>query len=148
MKAEPRPTKDVNREGGTATANGRWFRRLVRPHGESESDCRAQDNPNMGRASLSVYHQNLHKNATARDGDDVGAPPISLQQLLGALSCPTNGAAGIRRLVKNPQDRLELEAVIGLWKSLGRPRSVFWRETRVFYNRIVDSYLVRSNVES
>jgi hypothetical protein len=30
MKAEPRPTKDMNREGGTATANGRWFRRLVR----------------------------------------------------------------------------------------------------------------------
>ena len=30
MKAEPRPTKDVNRESGTATANGRWFRRLVR----------------------------------------------------------------------------------------------------------------------
>jgi hypothetical protein len=31
MKAEPRPTKDVNREGGTGAANGRWFRRLVRP---------------------------------------------------------------------------------------------------------------------
>jgi hypothetical protein len=30
MKAEPRPTKDVNRDSGTATANGRWFRRLVR----------------------------------------------------------------------------------------------------------------------
>ena len=31
MKAEPRPTKDVNRDSGTATANGRWFRQLVRP---------------------------------------------------------------------------------------------------------------------
>ena len=30
MKAEPRPTKDVTREGGTATPNGRWFERLVR----------------------------------------------------------------------------------------------------------------------
>jgi hypothetical protein len=31
MKAEPRPTKDVTRDSGTAMANGRWFRRLVRP---------------------------------------------------------------------------------------------------------------------
>src|ERR1017187_8952836 len=29
MKAEPRPTKDVNRDSGTATANGRWFQRLL-----------------------------------------------------------------------------------------------------------------------
>ena len=35
MKAEPRPTKDVTRKGGTATANGRWFRRFVRPLLES-----------------------------------------------------------------------------------------------------------------
>ena len=30
-KAEPPPTRDVNRDGGTANANGGWLRRLVRP---------------------------------------------------------------------------------------------------------------------
>ena len=32
-KAEPPPTRDVNRDSGTASANGGWLRRLVRPHG-------------------------------------------------------------------------------------------------------------------
>jgi hypothetical protein len=31
-KAEPPPTRDVNRDSGTASANGGWLRRLVRPH--------------------------------------------------------------------------------------------------------------------
>src|ERR1039457_2087543 len=29
-KAEPQPTRDVNRDSGTASANGGWLRRLVR----------------------------------------------------------------------------------------------------------------------
>jgi hypothetical protein len=102
----------------------------------------------MGRASLAVDPQQWHKNAIARDGDDVGCPPISLQQLLGKMSCPKVGEAGIRRLVKTTQAQDDLRALVNLWKSLGRPSSVFWRETRVFYNRIVDSYSLMSNVES
>src|ERR1700722_4462167 len=31
-KAEPPPTRDVNRDSGTASANGGWLRRLVRRH--------------------------------------------------------------------------------------------------------------------
>jgi hypothetical protein len=31
MKAEPPPTRGVNRDSGTASANGGWLRRLVRP---------------------------------------------------------------------------------------------------------------------
>src|SRR5665213_707080 len=31
-KAEPPPTRDVNRDSGTASANGGWLRRLVRQH--------------------------------------------------------------------------------------------------------------------
>src|ERR1035441_2226760 len=31
-KAEPPPTRDVNRDRGTDSANGGWLRRLVRPH--------------------------------------------------------------------------------------------------------------------
>ena len=34
-KAEPPPTRDVNRDSGTDSANGGWLRRLVRPHGQS-----------------------------------------------------------------------------------------------------------------
>src|ERR1039457_538812 len=39
-KAEPPPTRDVNRDSGTASANGGWLRRLVRhrrPHLASSS---------------------------------------------------------------------------------------------------------------
>src|SRR5476651_1607045 len=32
-KAEPPPTRDVNRDSGTASANGGWLRRLVRHRG-------------------------------------------------------------------------------------------------------------------
>jgi hypothetical protein len=32
MKAEPPPTRGVNRDSGTASANGGWLRRLVRRH--------------------------------------------------------------------------------------------------------------------
>jgi len=32
-KAEPPPTRGVNRDSGTASANGGWLRRLVRHHG-------------------------------------------------------------------------------------------------------------------
>src|ERR1017187_8537341 len=31
-KAEPPPTRDVNRDSGTDSANGGWLRRLVRHH--------------------------------------------------------------------------------------------------------------------
>jgi hypothetical protein len=31
IKAEPPPTRDVNRDSGTDSANGGWLRRLVRP---------------------------------------------------------------------------------------------------------------------
>src|ERR1700722_20924864 len=31
-KAEPPPTRGVNRDSGTASANGGWLRRLVRRH--------------------------------------------------------------------------------------------------------------------
>jgi len=34
-KAEPPPTRDVNRDCGTDSGNGGWLRRLVRPHGHA-----------------------------------------------------------------------------------------------------------------
>ena len=37
-KAEPPPTRDVNRDSGTASANGGWLRRLVRRRPHSEND--------------------------------------------------------------------------------------------------------------
>src|SRR5208282_4435921 len=36
-KAEPPPTRDVNRDSGTASANGGWLRRLVRLHRHGQS---------------------------------------------------------------------------------------------------------------
>src|SRR5665213_2536054 len=36
-KAEPPPTRDVNRDSGTDRANGGWLRRLVRQHGHNSN---------------------------------------------------------------------------------------------------------------
>src|ERR1039458_2927038 len=38
-KAEPPPTRDVNRDSGTDSANGGWLRRLVRHHGHTNGGC-------------------------------------------------------------------------------------------------------------
>lgn len=74
---------------------------------------------------------------------------LSLPQLLSRVLCPKVGEAEIQHLAKTTQDRQALEGLANLWQSLGRPTSALWRETRVFYNRIVDSYadIVTSNVK-
>ena len=64
----------------------------------------------------------------------------SLLSLLGVLTCPKVGEAEIQRLARTSIHRREIEALVNLWQSLGRPTSVFWRECRVFCNRILDSY--------
>src|SRR5664280_193030 len=61
MKAEPRPTKDVSRDSGTATANGRWFRRLVRLRPcdcESLTDLMSLDSTHKsaGRFDMLLQH--------------------------------------------------------------------------------------------
>ena len=61
---------------------------------------------------------------------------LSLLQLLAAWDCPSATRFEILRLGKTDPECRELEALLHLWQSLGRPASVFWRETRVFVNRI------------
>lgn len=61
----------------------------------------------------------------------------SLLQLLASMSCPECGAAEIERLVQTDLERKEIQSLLDLWQSLGRPTSVFWNETRVFVNRIL-----------
>ncbi len=65
---------------------------------------------------------------------------LSLLQLLDVMSCENGGEAEVANLARTSPHRHELQSLVHLWQSLGRPSSVFWRETRVFYNRIVDSY--------
>ena len=66
---------------------------------------------------------------------------LTLLSLLDALFCPLTGAAEIECLAKSAPERQEPQALVNLWQSLGRPTSALWRETRVFYSRIVDSYM-------
>src|SRR5665647_3841330 len=61
-KAEPPPTRGVNRDSGTASANGGWLRRLVRPHGH-------------------INHQNLHHGFLS--GFSIHSPVSLRTQLLG-----------------------------------------------------------------
>jgi len=60
-KAEPPPTRGVNRDSGTASANGGWLRRLVRHHGYGQTFCvkqiRSLPAPKMRR-----QHQVTNKN--------------------------------------------------------------------------------------
>ena|ERR1017187_3268417 len=83
-----------------------------------------------------------YKNTTLGAGADVS---LSLLSLLDMLSCPRVGAAEIECLARTTAHRQELQALVNLWQSLGYPTSPLWRETRVFYNRIVDSYVENSS---
>ncbi len=78
-----------------------------------------------------------YKSTTLGAGADVS---LSLLQLLDVMSCENGGEAEVANLARTSPHRHELQSLVRLWQSLGRPSSVFWRETRVFYNRIVDSY--------
>lgn len=100
----------------------------LRSENESASGC------NPDGTGLQEYP---YKKTNLGGGADVS---LSLLSLLDMLSCPKAGAAEIQRLVRTAPERQELQGLANLWQSLGRPTSVFWRESRVFYNRIVDSY--------
>jgi hypothetical protein len=71
---------------------------------------------------------------------------LSLPQLLDRVLCPKVGEAEIQYLAKTKADKDALRALAHLWLSLGQPTSSLWRETRVFCNRILDSYDSASNV--
>jgi hypothetical protein len=73
---------------------------------------------------------------------------LSLLSLLDVLSCPKVGEAEIQRLARTKAHRNDLRALVSLWQSLGCPTSVFWRECRVFCNRIVDSYEHKNRPDS
>ena len=51
-KAEPPPTRGVNRDSGTASANGGWLRRLVRPHGHHLVSARVNQNSKTQPAQI------------------------------------------------------------------------------------------------
>lgn len=113
-------------------ANGGSVQRLVSQpdrHSKngSDTDC-------MARTSQDEYP---YKKTTLGGGADVS---LSLLQLLDVLSCPKVGKSEIEWMARTSTERHEIEALVSLWQSLGRPTSVFWRECRVFRNRMVDSY--------
>jgi hypothetical protein len=62
--------------------------------------------------------------------------PLSLLSLLNTVSCPRRTE---RFLVKTNEEWAHLKALSNLWQSLGRPTSVFWRETMVYPAKILES---------
>ena len=61
-KAEPPPTRDVNRDSGTASANGGWLRRLVRLLRHTKSVIKHK--PSKGKHSQNdakKSHERLHE---------------------------------------------------------------------------------------
>src|SRR5271169_3610911 len=61
-KAEPPPTRGVNRDSGTASANGGWLRRLVRLHRHTKSVIKHE--PSKGKHSQNdakKSHERLHE---------------------------------------------------------------------------------------
>src|SRR5277367_2511810 len=60
-KAEPPPTRDVNRDSGTDRANGGWLRRLVRHHGSCHNvpvlHAIVSHNSGQAQAEASVLHR-------------------------------------------------------------------------------------------
>src|SRR5665213_148207 len=67
-KAEPPPTRDANRDSGTASANGGWLRRLVRPQKREAHNkigqiirCLLSEIFNSQTHRLQSQADNLHK---------------------------------------------------------------------------------------
>ena len=60
---------------------------------------------------------------------------LSLLEVLSLAECPLTGFS--QEMGKTPLEREEFRALSNLWQSLGRPTSVFWRETDVFVNRVL-----------
>jgi len=98
---------------------------------------RQNGNGISGSQGCSHLDEYPRRKTTLGAGADVS---LSLLSLLDVMSCSINGEPEIHHLARTEADRRELQALKDLWQSLGRPTSVFWRETRVFYNRILDSY--------
>src|SRR5450432_3607127 len=69
-KAEPPPTRDVNRDSGTASANGGWLRRLVRPHGYDWRSLNARMLLCSGSRRHEVRHKNEKQQTIDNDADN------------------------------------------------------------------------------
>ena len=99
--------------------------------------CHRTESGNDRGRGASIPDEYPYRKTNLGGGADVS---ISLLQLLVVMSCPRVAEAEIQRLGKTDPQRQELRALVSLWQSLGCPTSVFWRECRVFCNRILDSY--------
>jgi len=62
-KAEPPPTRDVNRDSGTDRANGGWLRQLVRQHRQRVHDAPVHD---TRQTNLVVESSATHKDGTVK----------------------------------------------------------------------------------
>ncbi len=67
-KAEPPPTRDVNRDSGTDSANGGWLRRLVRPHGHSHTKASSKTicNTNANSTPMTAKYTTSSGKQTAK----------------------------------------------------------------------------------
>jgi hypothetical protein len=73
-KAEPPPTRGVNRDSGTASANGGWLRRLVRPQAYHFD---------LAKDGNSISRMKIHDNAT----------PANMKHEILPLPAPENVCA-------------------------------------------------------
>ena len=64
-KAEPPPTRGVNRDSGTTSANGGWLRRLVRPHGHNHATSRKKSNRQQIHVAFRVNCVRIELSAAA-----------------------------------------------------------------------------------
>src|ERR1017187_9402766 len=80
--------------------------------------------------------------ASHKDGCEYAVPLVRLLRLLSVAECPKSEKD---YPVKTDHERQHLVALAILWQSLGRPETIFWQETYVFWNRIQDSYAENPN---
>ena len=65
-KAEPPPTRDVNRDSGTDSANGGWLRRLVRPRLIIQNHARQINHPGLSFFSFRTLKHHCCCRMTAK----------------------------------------------------------------------------------
>lgn len=112
-----------------------WLQRLVRHPNPIQT---RNVSPNDSEHSAATMNRRRISNPEADAYVEKESQP--LLQLLAGLECPTVRKVKLPWLAQTRRERRAILKIASLWRSLGRPRSGFWMATRIFYNRMGDSY--------
>jgi hypothetical protein len=136
MPAPPPPLVALGRSG-VPCVHPHWFLEVLSAERQLCDTVGMQISTAQAESGNVPQSREFDSRTSTNRTDESRGHPLSLLSLLDTISCPTRTS---RFLVKTDIEWEHLKALASLWQSLGRPTSVFWRETVVYPQVILDSY--------